>query len=115
MLTAENIFRWCKLNRRNLVTRHHCKGSLSDKVVFIEDCIVIVLRCAFWASKAFHWDGSIKPQGTYNEMTKHTTSPQDRIPFSTLFMVGRKMAAAGSGTRGSLGGGGNWTGCSCSS
>ena len=115
MLTAENIFRWCKLNRRNLVTRHHCKGSLSDKVVFIEDCIVIVLRCAFWANRAFHWDGSIKTQGTYNEMTKHTTSPQDRIPSSTLFMVGGKMAAAGSGTRGSLGGGGNWTGCSCSS
>ena len=112
MLAAENIFRWCKLNRRNLITRHHCKGSLSDNVVFIEDCIVIVLWWALWASRAFHWDGGIKPLGTYDVMTKHTTSLQYRIPSSTLFIVGGKMAAAGSGTRGSLGGGGNWTGCS---
>ena len=115
ILAAENILRWCKLNRRNLVTRHHCKGSLSDNDVFIEDCIVIVLWCALWASRAFHWDGGIKPLGTYDEMTKRTTSLQYRLPSSTSFMVGGKMAAAGSGTRGSLGGGGNWTGCSYSS
>ena len=68
---------------------------------------MIVQWCALWASRAFHWDGGIKSLGTYDEMTKHTTSLQCRIPSSTLFMVDGKMAAAGSGTRGSLGGGGN--------
>ena len=76
---------------------------------------MIVQWCALWASRAFYWDGGIKPLGTYDEMTKHITSLQYRIPSSTLFMVDGKMATAGSGTRGSLGGGGNWTGCSYSS
>jgi hypothetical protein len=34
-------------------------------------------------------------------------------PSSMLFLVGGKMAAAGSGTRGSLGSGGSWTGSGC--
>ena len=69
-MPAENILRWCKLNRRNSVTRRHCKGSLSDDIVFVEDCAVVVLGRAFWTSRVFHWDGCNKPLGTSDETTK---------------------------------------------
>jgi hypothetical protein len=41
MWPAENIFRWCKLNVGNSVTRRRCNGSLSDDVVFVKDCVVV--------------------------------------------------------------------------
>ena len=75
------------MNRRNSVTRCHCKGSLSNDVVFIEDCIVIVLWCALWTSRVFCWDGGIMSLGTYDEMIKHTTSSDTVAVQNTIFNI----------------------------
>ena len=69
MLPAEKIFKWCKLNKRNSVTRRHLLGSLSDHIMFVKDRIMVVLRRALWSNGFSHWDGRNKPLGKSDEMT----------------------------------------------